>query len=302
MSDRYTMEKTQQSQALETFNQTASVWQQKSTEARTYSLIQNRNALVLDYLSTCQSNSRFLDIGCGTGQLVVEAARRGYEANGIDYSDTMIQYCLENARVAQVKAEFELASIFDLSPIRQEYDLISALGFIEYLSQSELELFLEKVLGMLSVNGKLFLGTRNRLFNVTTLNKFTDIEIELGNFDNLLRQAMAFQANGTPNLDLAFLKEFVGTEPQPREHPRTGVRVDKRYQYSPGEIYGRLEVVGYQLEHLYPVHFHAFPSAFKQDNLGEHERSARFVQDYAPTDLRLVPWCSTLIFVVSRNV
>jgi hypothetical protein len=213
----------------------------------------------------------------------------------------MIEYGLRNAREANVVANFELSSIFDVSTSKREYDVISALGLIEYLPQPQLGEFFQIVSEMLVVGGTFLFGTRNRLFNVTSLNKFTNIEIELGNFEHLLRQAIAFQSSETKSRPLEFLKDFAGIEPQPDRHPNTGIDVDTRYQYSPGELYGRLQSSGYQLENVYPVHYHAFPPGFKEDYLVEHERAARFVQDHAPTDLRIVPWCSTLVFATSRT-
>jgi SAM-dependent methyltransferase len=290
----------QQEQARSTFNETADAWQRQSRQIGEYSLIHNRNAVVLGELSAYPSGTQFLDIGCGTGQLVVEAANRGYRATGIDYSNTMIKYCLENARDAQVAAEFELASIFDTTTNDREYQLISALGFIEYLPQAQLDNFFKKVADMLAGTGRFLVGTRNRLFNVTSLNEFTDIEIKLGNFENLVRQSMAFQSVKASGDDLEFLDEFAGIEPQPDTHPNTGVKVDTRYQYSPGEISSRLQAGGYHLDSIYPVHYHAFPPSFKNEHLAEHERTACFVQERASTDMRLIPWCSTLIFSASR--
>jgi len=296
------MKKDQQTQARATFNEIADAWQKLSQKSEKYSLVQNRNALVLKELSSWPQCSRFLDIGCGTGQLVVEAASSGHQAKGIDYSSAMIDHCRDNARKAQVDAEFELISIFDVSTASKEYDVISALGFIEYLPRTQLDTFINKVTDMLAIDGKLLVGSRNRLFNVTSLNEFTDIEIELGNFDNLLRQAMAFQSAEAQDTSFTFLEAFVNAEPQPNSHPNTGVNVDTRYQYSPGEIYSRLQAAGYRLDAIYPVHFHAFPPQFKKDNLVEHERIARFIQEQAPSDIRVIPWCSTLIFVASRDI
>ena len=82
----------QQLQAQSVFNKTADLWQQKSQGSETYSLIQDRNELVLSELLTFPTESKFMDVGCGTGQLVMEAARNGYSATGIDYSESMIKH------------------------------------------------------------------------------------------------------------------------------------------------------------------------------------------------------------------
>jgi len=291
----------QQNQARANFTETADAWQHKSEDEREYSLIQNRNSIVLGKLLNFPQHAKFLDIGCGTGQLAIQAACHGYHATGIDYSETMIKHCIDNAMKVGASVQFKYLSIFDFPTTNKTFDLISALGFIEYLSQPQLALFFQKTSEMLPRGGKLLIGTRNRLFNVTSLNQFTNIERELGNFDNLLRQAMAFQSVSSTDKNFDFLEEFASIEAQPEVHPHTGVKVDTRYQYSPGEIYARLKMEGYKLDRIYPVHYHAFPPSVKEDYIADHEKVARFVQEHASSDMRLIPWCSTLIFSVRRG-
>ena len=295
------MSKNQQEQALNTFNRKADQWQQQSQTDQDYSLIKSRNVIVLEELSKYPKGARLLDIGCGTGQLAIEAARLGYMSTGIDYSENMINHCVDNARKAEVKAEFELKSIFDISTADREYDVMSGLGFIEYIPQSMLNKFIARVGEMMPIGGKFLLGTRNRLFNVTSLNQFTEIELELGTFENLLQQAMAFQMEKSDSKDFSFLIPFAGTQPQPDTHPETGVEVATRYQYSPGELYARLRASGFKLNTIYPVHYHAFPPSIKQTHLDEHNRIAYYMQELSKFDLRTLPWCSTAIFSASRK-
>ena len=67
----------QQDQALNFFNAFASDWQQKAT-SETYSVIENRHAAVLKIMEGFGSRSSLLDVGCGTGQLAIEASSRGW--------------------------------------------------------------------------------------------------------------------------------------------------------------------------------------------------------------------------------
>ncbi|MHA6618178.1 methyltransferase domain-containing protein [Pseudonocardia sp. DLS-67] len=41
------------------------------------------------------SATRFVDLACGTGSLVVEAARRGADAHGVDVAEEMLAYTRE---------------------------------------------------------------------------------------------------------------------------------------------------------------------------------------------------------------
>ena len=56
----------QQDQARAAFTETAEIWQRKSESKTGYSLIRDRNAVVLAELSRFPIGARLLDIGCGT--------------------------------------------------------------------------------------------------------------------------------------------------------------------------------------------------------------------------------------------
>ena len=289
-----------QEQAKKAFDQCADEWHQKASSKTTYSMIEHRNSVVLDQLRGWPQNTRFLDIGCGTGQLVVEAAKSGFDSVGVDYAEGMIRHCEQNTHAAGVKAQFVLGSFFDMTMENNSFEVVSALGFVEYLAQAELEEFLHRARDLLVDEGVLLVGTRNRLFNITTLNKFSEIEMELGNFENLVRQAMSFQKRSdSPGFE--FLDSFAKVEPQPQAHPETGgIQVSSRFQYSPGELYYRLGQAGFVMKELFPVHYHAFPPAMKDIHLEEHLRIAAYAQEQGASDLGLVPWCSSLILSASR--
>lgn len=118
----------EQRQVLEFFRRHSLEWNEKSQGKSHYVKIQERNSRVLTTIASMESVSRFLDLGCGTGQLVIEAARRGIPySEGIDFAAEMIATSVSNANCAAVNAHFVHASIFEaeLSP---GYDVISAQG------------------------------------------------------------------------------------------------------------------------------------------------------------------------------
>jgi 2-polyprenyl-3-methyl-5-hydroxy-6-metoxy-1,4-benzoquinol methylase len=74
---------TQQEQAKQYFRSAATDWQNKSVNASGgYSVIEGRNRAVLNVVSRTKNVSRFLDVGCGTGQLVIAVAQRGTHGAG----------------------------------------------------------------------------------------------------------------------------------------------------------------------------------------------------------------------------
>jgi len=79
----------QQDQAKSFFKGHASEWQRKAA-ARVYSLINDRHRAVHRTLDQYSVGSGLLDVGCGAGQLAIEAASKGYEAIGIGFAEEMI--------------------------------------------------------------------------------------------------------------------------------------------------------------------------------------------------------------------
>src|SRR5580704_7425245 len=93
------------------FRSAATDWQIKSVnELGDYSVIEGRSRTVMDVVCRHENAKRFLDIGCGTGQLVIAVAQHGLAAEGIDFAEEMIAQCEANARVAGVSASFRSGS------------------------------------------------------------------------------------------------------------------------------------------------------------------------------------------------
>ncbi len=77
--------------------------------------------------------SRILDVGCGTGHLVAELMRRGYEAWGVDFSDAMVRY----AREHYDPDRFQVGDIEQIPFLDNTFDGVMCLGVMEYLSRDE---------------------------------------------------------------------------------------------------------------------------------------------------------------------
>jgi SAM-dependent methyltransferase len=85
----------QQKQTLDYFKSHAEDWNQKATDEE-YSLIENRHNAVLEVMKAYSNNSSILDVGCGTGQLAIEASKIGWQSLGLDFSQEMIDICIIN--------------------------------------------------------------------------------------------------------------------------------------------------------------------------------------------------------------
>jgi 2-polyprenyl-3-methyl-5-hydroxy-6-metoxy-1,4-benzoquinol methylase len=287
----------QQEQARTYFNESAREWQAE-TEGRAdeFNVIEARNRAVLDIASRFPTASAFLDVGCGTGQLAIEVAKRGNRSVGLDFAPDMIRIAKENNAKQSTGALFVCSSFFEAQHGPASYDVISAQGFIEYISLDELEVFLGRCSAALRAGGSLALGSRNRLFNVASLNAFTKIEMELGTIDRLIGEAICFEASAPGEL-FTDLVAHERIDPQPLSHPGTGIIVDIRYQFSPADLIKRAKRYGFAPNAIYPIHFHALPISFKREHPNLHIEIAKLA---GLKDHRLVPYSSSFVLDLQK--
>jgi len=85
----------QQQQTKSFFKKAANDWQSKAKNLG-YGIINDRHQAVHKTLKLYPKGSSLLDIGCGTGQLAIEASKIGYKASGIDFADEMISIAKNN--------------------------------------------------------------------------------------------------------------------------------------------------------------------------------------------------------------
>ncbi len=105
----------QQDQTKIFFERHATEWQKKATD-EIYSVINDRHRAVHYTLSKYPVGSNLLDVGCGTGQLAIEAAEKEYQSLGIDFADEMIIIANRNAKEKSSSATFEVNSVFNYQP------------------------------------------------------------------------------------------------------------------------------------------------------------------------------------------
>lgn len=286
----------QQDQTLNYFKSHADDWQQKATN-QSYSLVENRHKAVLETMKNFPNGSSLLDVACGTGQLAIEASQLGWSATGIDFAQEMVDICISNNSKAQANAKFECASIFDSQISPSSLDVISAQGFIEYISLSQLDEFLVFAQRSLKDDGAIALGSRNRLFNLHTLNEFTELETVLGTIDKLVFESRIIQSAKTQEEALTKLESLSYEYEQPKNHPLTGVEVDTRYQFSPADLITRLSKHQLKVSRIYPVHYHPLPIKLMADDRFKniHNQFAKYASDNWISIHNLVPYSSSFV-------
>ncbi len=290
----------QQQQTLEYFSKFADDWRSKAANKdpkRKFNVIKARNDYVLDVTKAMGSAKRGLDIGCGTGELVVDWGKMGIQGVGVDFAPDMIKLCKEMAEEQKIpNVEFIEASIFEYTP-EQKFDVIGANGFIEYVSLEEFGQLLKRMPELLNPGGSFVVGSRNRLFNVFSLNEFTEMELKAGAVNELVEEATLIAKSADMQSAVKALEASPASKlPVHTSHPSTtGIEVAVRHQYTPKEIIHFLRDHGMKTVRFGAVHQHAFPPRFKESHLPVHIQVADLLQSLAWDQPSLVPSASTFM-------
>jgi 2-polyprenyl-3-methyl-5-hydroxy-6-metoxy-1,4-benzoquinol methylase len=108
-----------------------------------------RMKIALKLMDPC-SGKRILDVGCGSGKLAIECAKRGAEVYGTDVSTNMIEIAKKHCEKNNVKVELVVGDA--LKGLPKNFDISIALGVVEYLDCPDV--LLGNMLGSVKNGGK----------------------------------------------------------------------------------------------------------------------------------------------------
>ncbi len=292
----------QQKQTKIFFNQFTKKWQKsaKTDSHLTINIIKQRNDYVVNIAQKFLKNkSKTLDVGCGTGDLAISLLQKGFDSHGIDFASSMIKKAkLEAHRKKFSPDRFQLTSIFDYTT-DIKYDLISANGFIEYISEKQFIEFIQMSYEMLKDKGLLVFSSRNRLFNVFSFNEYTLDEIKIKQLDYLIEECIMF--NKAKNLiDLLKKKHSIRLSQNLKNHGNTGFNIDTRYQYTPFQTIEMLRKHGFKVIDLSPIHIHVFTTGARSRLNEIHDQVSKYVQEKENAHLPLIPQSSSFSIVARK--
>jgi SAM-dependent methyltransferase len=111
---------------------------------------------------------RLIDLGCGSGRLLLDFARRGFSVVGVDLSEPMLRVAAEKAAEAGVQVQLLKANLVELDALADgTFDyaacLFSTLGMIDGVDARAR--FLAQVRRLLRPGGTFLLHVHNRWFH-----------------------------------------------------------------------------------------------------------------------------------------
>ncbi|MET9490647.1 class I SAM-dependent methyltransferase [Nocardia sp. NPDC006630] len=100
---------------------------------------------------------RVLDIGCGTGEHALLAARLGHEAVGIDQSAHAIELAQQKARERDLTAQFLCRDALALADLGETFDTVLDCGLFHTFDPELRAVYVESIAAVVRPGGRYFL-------------------------------------------------------------------------------------------------------------------------------------------------
>lgn len=112
------------------FDSKAVRWTSKYANKLRYRIDVFMNALT----KYCPPGGKVLDFGCGSGVLMLEAARRGYDVSGLDISNEMAKQCRSMLEQCHIPAKLYCGTLEQFGHVIPPLDTIICSSVLEYVS------------------------------------------------------------------------------------------------------------------------------------------------------------------------
>ena len=112
-------------------------------------------------LRTFKQGGAILDLGCGAGRHLKFLAENGFEAYGCDYSSSGIQASQELLASANLKANFEIASVDNLPYDDEFFDGLICFGVLYYNDKQSIQKAASEIFRVLKKGSKALIFVRN---------------------------------------------------------------------------------------------------------------------------------------------
>jgi SAM-dependent methyltransferase len=205
--------------------------------------------------------SLVLDVGCGSGEPMIDFIKSGHAVMGIDRSSKMVAKCRENLVAADLDPT--LVAFGDMEAPeglpRESFDCLVALGAVYYAE--EFKKTIQGLTELLPPGGHFVFSLRNELFSLFSLNRYTknffqDRLIPYEKIDGTLKS----------RVDSFFSERFERLE-QKRQFETVDTLGVHSIVHNPLTVEKEvLEPAGLDLISLSFYHYHPLPPTFEHTN------------------------------------
>jgi ubiquinone/menaquinone biosynthesis C-methylase UbiE len=236
---------------------------------------------LIDGIST---GNKCVDVGCGEGDLVVHCKNKGWEVEGFDISEKMVESAKEKLSGEGINPSIVYQG--GIESLREydddSVDLLLAINVLTYLDKKQDEEFYEQAERIVRPEGTLIIAHSNELFDIFTFNKYT---VEF--FENTL---LPLTMDDEDKIQEATEKveELISHSNKPDEKSKFASERDKlnKRRENPLTYENKLESFDFSQEELIFTHHHAVPPLLIEDN-AEYKNHGKMLEEinnnpYAP--------------------
>jgi SAM-dependent methyltransferase len=226
-------------------------------EYKKYPANKIRFNIVLGELKKCKTKT-VLDVGCGSGEPLIELIQNGFSVKGFDFSKKMVLQAKKELRQAKLNPNLVCwGNVEQKIPFKQKFDAIIALGVFPHIFNEKKAL--QNLGACLKPNGFVLIEFRNELFSLFTLNKYSkEFYKKLVNFDSLKNKKQ---------MGKFYDSKLCSEEKRVKSKKLVYADVYAKFD-NPLTLEKKLfEPNGFEIKNFLFYHYHFLPPVFEKQNL-----------------------------------
>jgi SAM-dependent methyltransferase len=211
------------------------------------------------YISLCKNVDSIIEVGCGTGRVMLPFLQNGFQITGIDISDEMLEIATHKLSQSRFPEKYKLMNYnLYLKPTERKYDkaLVTFYTFNYIIQQPEI--FLKNIYNSLTNNGMAVfdLFYPKSLIDKSSDNQWKEGELNIENRIIRIKDKRRFENNIEYRIQVYI-----------ENSQELQIETERKY-YSPDEISSLLNNVGFK-EICFSTHFdkNSFSGKIKEKNL-----------------------------------